>query len=138
MAKTNAQDWDLYLRDELGGLIHPEDGSEYTYAVFYVVAAADNGRQFGHKVHFHSAETFEENTEDGWYGGIANHLEATREKAQRFLERIQAAQKAGAWKGPLDNDYWEEIEPVYGSDAYIDAEPMLVAAERAREKGEMI
>ena len=123
MAKTH---WDLDLRDDLFGLRHPEDGSEFAASVFYVVATGPDGRRYAHERRFESAHVVI--TDD--YMGIASYRSEALAKAERFYERVLSAQRAGLWEGP-ENTHWHEIDPVYGSVAYVQAEPMLVARERA-------
>jgi hypothetical protein len=118
--------WELDLRDDLFGLRHPEDGSEFTASVFYVVATGPDGRRYAHERRFDSAHVVV--TDD--YMGIASYRSEALAKAERLYERILSAQRAGLWEGPT-NVHWHEIDPVYGSSAYVQAEPALVARERA-------
>lgn len=126
MSKTNTR-WELDLRDDLFALRHPEDGSEFTASVFYVVATAPDGRRYAHEHRFGSAHVVV--TDD--YMGIASYRQEALAKAERFFERVLAAQRAGLWTGP--NAHWHESDPVYGSEAYVRDEPMVVACERADE-----
>lgn len=122
MVKTR---WELDLRDDLFGLRHPEDGSEFTASVFYVVATSPDGRRYAHERRFESAHVVIEDD----YMGIASYRAEALAKAERFFERVLTAQRMGLWEGPI-NTHWHEIDPVYGSAAYVQAEPELVARER--------
>lgn len=124
MAKAQ---WDLDLRDDLFGLRHhPEDGSEFTASVFYVVATGPDGRRYAHEHRFESAHIVVEDD----YMGIASYRPKALAEAERLFEKVLAAQRMGFWTGPI-NAHWHEIDPVYGSAAYVQAEPMLAARERA-------
>lgn len=112
--------WTLELQDDLASVTHPEDGSEYTYSVFFVVATCEaTGERFAHDFRFHSAEAFALDDEDGeYFCGIANHLEETRATAEAFLAKVKDGQAAGRWTSPVGRDHWNETYPVYGSPAY--------------------
>lgn len=120
--------WELDLRDDLFGLRHPEDGSEFTASMFYVVATSPDGRRYAHGHRFESAHVVVEDD----YMGIASYRNEALAKAERFYERVLSAQQAGLWQGPT-NAHWHEIDPVYGSAAYVRVEPLLVARERAED-----
>lgn len=120
--------WELDLRDDLFSLRHPEDGSEFTASVFYVVATSSDGRRYAHAHRFPSAHV----VVDDDYMGISSYRAEAQAKAERFFERVLEAQRLGLWTGP--NAHWHEIDPVYGSWAYVRAEPALVARERAEER----
>lgn len=132
MTKIKNMNWELEVRDDLFGIQHPEDGSEYTASVFYITATAADGRRFAHDHRFHSAEAFSGYESDGeWYAGISSFREEALAKAEALLARMMAAQATGRWTSPVDREHWYEIDPVYGSEAYIGAEPELVAREKA-------
>lgn len=90
--------WELDLRDDLFGLIHPEDGSEFTASVFYVVATGPDGRRFAHERRFESAHVVVEDD----YTGIASYRSEALIKAERFFEKVLSAQRAGLWEGPTN------------------------------------
>jgi hypothetical protein len=126
--------WDLSIRDDLFALTHPEDGSEFTASVFYVIAEAPDGRRYAHEHRFYSAHVSCQVEPDGEYiGGIASYREKALAKAERFLAKVKAAQVAGRFVTPVDREHWYEIEPCYGSEAYCQQEVEIVADERARE-----
>lgn len=75
------------------------------------------------------------------YSILAEHVDGRRwvhywstqdkEAAERLLERCRARVAAGH---RFDPDLWTEIDPSYGSDAYIANEAEIVAAERQRDR----
>ncbi len=134
MPTNTKQIWTLGLQDDLFALTHPEDGSEYTASVFFVVATNEvTGERYAHDHRFYSAHTYAETDEDGYYCGIASHKELTVAQAEAFLAKVQAAQAAGRFTTPVDRNHWVETYPVYGSPAYIQSEPEQVAAEKAAD-----
>lgn len=87
-------------------------GALYGQAL-YVVAESPDGRRWAHDHRF-----------------IASRGNALSElaRAERLCERIAASYNGGA---PLDGAYWVEIDPAYGSDAYVS---QGVEAERAQQE----
>lgn len=83
---------------------HPEDGSPLEGLSFYLVATAPNGRRFVHDKRFNSPAR-------GW-------LARTKVAVETLFARVQAAQAAGEWAGPVGNAHWAEVDPAYGSEAY--------------------
>jgi hypothetical protein len=61
----------------------------------------------------------------------AAHVAATS-----LLFRIVQAQKAGTWRGPVENEHWNCIRPAYGSLAYEEGNWSAIdAEEEARTEG---
>jgi hypothetical protein len=85
---------------------------------FYVVAEAPTGRRWAHD---HSFVTTSMNGD----GGCANRSEALR-------ARIERAYAAGR---KLDQRHWREIDPCYGSEAYVEQDVERHRWEREREEG---
>ena len=86
---------------------------------FYVVIEDCDGRRWAHDHRFVTK-------------GL--HLDrATAERAERLRARIEASYNGGA---PLDGAHWVEIDPAYGSDAYVSqgVEAERAAAERRAER----
>jgi hypothetical protein len=123
MTKTNAAKiWELDLQDDLFALQHPEDGSEFTASVFYVVATNPvTGERYAHDHSFYSAHVVSGGDFDGDMGGIASYREEALAKAEAFLTKVKAAQAAGRFTSPVDRLHWNETYPVYGSRAYVAA-----------------
>jgi hypothetical protein len=137
-AKKNKTEFTLSIREDLFSLQHPEDGSDYTASVYYVVATDKRGRRFAHDYRFKGAETFAEYDAEGdYFCGVRDTRETAIAKARWLLARIQHAMNAGAFGSPVGRQYWNEIDPVYGSEAYLAYEPEIVAQERI-ERGEFI
>lgn len=119
--------WRLDIRDDLFALQHPEDGSEFTASTFYVIAVNDvTGRCFAHGFAFPSAKLV-----DGEEGlGIASFRDEALARAEKLLKRIVEAQERGEFTTPIGRRYWREIQPVYGSQAYVAQQPEIVAQEK--------
>ncbi len=119
--------WTLSLRDDLTALQHPEDGSEFTASVFYIVATNERGERFAHDYRFHSAETY-----DNEYGmGIRSFRDEAEAKAKKLLAKMEATLLAGTFVSPVGRAHWAEIDAEYGSIAYQELEPEMIARERA-------
>lgn len=127
--------WTLELRDDLFALRHPEDSSEYTASVFYVIATDyETGRRYAHDHLFKTAHVYEETDEDGYFSGIADTKWLDQPKAERFLAKVQAAQAAGKFTTPVGRPHWTEMDPVYGTARYEQLEPEIVAWEKSRDE----
>jgi hypothetical protein len=87
-------------------------GALYGQAL-YVVAEAHDGRRWAH---------------DHLFVASRRDALAVLARAERLCSRIQAAYDAGR---RLDQAHWREIDPAYGSDAYVAQD---VEAERARQE----
>lgn len=74
----------------------------------------------------------EEAGEDGPYVREVYFVEATNAAGERFVHFKQHDVKENAWSlvakiqkasafSPIGSPYWNEVQPVYGSDAYVEA-----------------
>jgi hypothetical protein len=89
------------------------DGQPFIAESFYVVIENLAGRRFAHRVRFRSAERhYCEETGEPYF---SNLREVASGKAERLAERVNAAIAAGK---ALNDAYWYEIDPAYGSDEY--------------------
>ena len=88
---------------------NPEDGSEVVRDFFLVVAENARGARVAH-----------------------DRLFADEAEAEAFADRVYEAVVGGGRK--LSAAHWSETDPCYGSEAYVEAEPEIVAHERAVEK----
>jgi hypothetical protein len=122
--------WELSIRDDLFALQHPEDGSEFTASKFYIIAENEQGQRFAH---YHVIESARAVSDDEGFSRISSYREESLAKIEALLAKMKTAQAAGIWTSPVDRPHWQEIEPVYGSWAYIAAQPEIVAAERRRD-----
>lgn len=113
--------WTLSIQDDLFGVQHPEDGSEFTASVFYIIATDERtGRRFAHDHSIKSAHAVSEYDADGeWFGGVASYRPEALAKAEALLAKMRAAQEAGTFVTPVGRAHWNEIYPVYGSPAYL-------------------
>ena len=80
-----------------------EDGERELWVAIYVVAEAADGRRWAHDGRFNA-----------YQGG--RDEDAAAAKCEALADRIGAAFAAGR---KLDADNWNEIDPCYGSAAYV-------------------
>ncbi len=80
-----------------------EDGYPQEHLAYFVVATFASGRRFAH---VHAFTTV---------GSSARVADA---KAMALSARVDVARLTGAWDGPVANDRWNEMYPVYGSEYY--------------------
>lgn len=91
-----------------------EEGQRYTAERYYVQAETASGRRFRHFTNFNTSVRVEERTEDGdYFVYFTDTREEARAKAKRLLNRILEV------NGDLDFEYWTEVDPRYGSMAYV-------------------
>ncbi len=116
---------------------HWEDNSAVLASSYYVVIEHEDGARLAH--HFRFIDRKIEYTEDGepCYPRLDSpELEA---KANALRDQIEAHLKAG---GKLDPELWNEVDPRYGSSAYmaLDAWGFFRERERqeARDRGEAV
>jgi len=112
---TNFKNLEVEISSDVYCAGKTEDGYPYTAEVFYVVAVFPNGRRIAHSSTFRSCEV--EQNEEGYNIFISIKDEAFS-KVERLCSRIQKCLVNG---GKLDMTYWDEINPVYGSDYYINS-----------------
>lgn len=85
---------------------------------FYVVVQMLGGRRFAHTTHFRSHINTGEFDDDG-FPIYDNFAEAAERAVERLRDRIwESVDENGVIT--LDDQYWEEITPMYGSLAYVD------------------
>jgi hypothetical protein len=103
---TLVAEWVFFVHEYVYSLgRHDEDGEERFAKGYTVVAEGKSGERFAHTHSFR--------------GTNVNHEHEMEAAAGRLMARVQAAQKAGSWKGPVDNENWVPMEPCYGSEAYV-------------------
>ena len=103
-----------YVASDLYNAGYACDGRPFIADSFYVVVENEAGRRFRHAVTFNGTQqVFCEETGDVCFPDLREEASA---KAERLVERVNAALQAG--KG-VNSKFWEEVEPAYGSDAYI-------------------
>lgn len=119
------KDLTFSVRSDLAGFGCTEDGQPYTAEVFYVQAENAEGYRWNHYMSFPAC--IRHTDEDGW-----NHFENVKADAiarvEKLLNRILTKLADGAVA--VDNGYWYEAQPAYGSDAYINEEYYIVERER--------
>lgn len=104
------------------------DGHPFIAECFYVLIEDAAGRRFRHNAIFNGTERVVcEETGDSCFPDLRQEASA---KADRLAARVNAALAAG---NKLDAAFWDEVDPAYGSDAYVDqgTELKRVFAEKA-------
>jgi hypothetical protein len=91
-----------------------EDGTPFIAEIYFVEIENAAGRRFRHDGTFSGVEVLVDEYEGGNY--FVDRREEAIAKAERLAARINAALKAG---DGIDLTFWEEVDPAYGSDAYI-------------------
>ena len=99
---------------ELADFTNPR--GEIRREAYSVIAEAKNGRRWGHDHTFVSRH----NGDD------------CGERAEALRARIERAYAAGL---KLDQNHWREIDPCYGSEAYVEQDVDAHRAAREREEG---
>jgi hypothetical protein len=91
-----------------------EDGTPFIAEVYFVEIENAAGRRFRHDATFSGVEVLVDEYEGGNY--FVDRREEAAAKAECLTARVNAALKTG--RG-VDMDLWQEVDPAYGSDAYI-------------------
>lgn len=99
--------------------IRGEEGPEVAER-FFVSFATSKGRRFYHEVSFASVELAHDDEEGSFYRRVWD----AEARAEALAARVQAHLDAG---GKLDANRWEEVAPVYGSEAYEAFEAQVIA-----------
>ena len=103
-----------YVSSDLYNAGRTEDGHAFIAEVFYVVMEDASGRRFRHEASFAGTQCVVDKEEG--YAHFPDLRQEATAKAERLVVRVNASLKAG--KG-VDMDLWAEVDPAYGSDAYI-------------------
>lgn len=103
------QQTDVGVVSDLYQAGYSDDGHPYIAECYHVEVTLPDGRRFRHFSSFPGcvAEYSEEG--DRCFGDIR---EQQRARAERLVARVLAA-------GVIDDDIWHEVDPAYGSNAYI-------------------
>ena len=104
------------------------DGHPFIAEQFYVFIEKAAGKRFRHQAIFNGTQqVICEETGDACFPDLRAEASA---KADRLAGRINAALEAGKFISPT---FWDEIDPAYGSDAYVDqgTEAKRLFAEKA-------
>lgn len=81
-----------------------EDGEAYIGEAYFIRAEDEDGSRFAHVATFHGAVRSEY--------GFNDVRDEAKKKAEKLLVRIEAG------KADFSGDFWVEVEPRYGSEAY--------------------
>ena len=104
------------------------DGHPFIAEQYYVVIENVAGRRFRHTATFNGTqEVVCPESGDSYFPDLRQEASA---KAVRLSIRVEAALKAGKSLSPT---FWDEIDPAYGSDEYVDqgTEAKRLFAEKA-------
>jgi hypothetical protein len=104
------------------------DGRPFIAEQFYVLIENAAGKRFRHQAIFNGTEqVICEETGDAFFPDLRAEASA---KAERLAARVNAALEAGKFISPT---FWDEIDPAYGSDEYVDqgTEAKRLFAEKA-------
>ena len=84
-----------------------EDGDTYIAECYFVAIQYADGSRYQHQVTFPGAEY----SEDEFGFGFIDIRDAAKAKAERLAQSVRQADG-------INFQYWEEVDPAYGSDAY--------------------
>jgi hypothetical protein len=104
------------------------DGQPFIAEQFYVIIENEAGRRFRHQAIFNGTqEVVCPETGESYFPDLR---EQAISKAHKLAIRVNATLKAGKFLSPT---FWDEIDPAYGSDAYVDqgTEAKRLFAEKA-------
>jgi hypothetical protein len=104
------------------------DGRPFIAEQFYVLIENAAGKRFRHQAIFNGTQqVICEETGDAFFPDLRAEASA---KAERLAARVNAALEAGKFISPT---FWDEIDPAYGSDEYVDqgTEAKRLFAEKA-------
>ena len=91
------------------------DGRPFIAEQFYVLIENAAGKRFRHQAIFNGTQqVICEETGDAFFPDLRAEASA---KAERLAARVNAALEAGKFISPT---FWDEIDPAYGSDEYVD------------------
>ena len=115
--------YDISVASDLYNAGNGDDGYPFIAELYYVVLQYEDGRTFRHNAVFLGDELGVDE-EDGMTYHCDVRVEAEA-KAERLAERVRQA-------GKVDFQHWEEVDPAYGSEAYVaqNTEAKRVFAER--------
>ncbi len=110
--------------------VQGDDGPE-VFERFFVSFETSKGRRFQHEASFPACELADDVEEGVTY---YRRVWDAADKAEALADRVRAHVAAG---GKLDADRWLEVQPVYGSDAYIafEADEIAPALAHVRRGG---
>jgi hypothetical protein len=104
------------------------DGHPFIAEQYYVIIENAAGRRFRHTAIFNGTqEVVCPESGDSYFSDLRQEASA---KAERLVARVNAVLQSGQFLSPT---FWEEIDPVYGSDeyAYQGTEAKRLFAEKA-------
>ena len=103
-----------YVASDLYNAGYACDGRPFIADSFYVVVENEAGRRFRHAVTFNGTQqVFCEETGDVCFPDFREEASA---KAERLAARVNSALASGKALAPT---FWDEVDPVYGSDEYV-------------------
>ena len=107
--------YEAYVASDLYEAGRACDGHPFIAEKYYVLIENAAGRRFRHEKSFAGAEVVE--CEETGETNFADIRETAKTIAEDLAAKVNAALSAGK---PLTVSCWFEVDPAYGSDAYID------------------
>ena len=117
-----------YAASDLYNAGYSCDGHPFIAEQYYVIIENEAGRRFRHTAIFNGTEkVICPESGDSYFSDLRKEASA---KAERLVVRVNAALQAGKFLSPT---FWEEIDPAYGSNEYVDqgTEAKRLFAEKA-------
>lgn len=112
MTTTTQPTYYAYMASDMVNFGQTCDGRPFIAETYFVVAENANGRRYRHAARFPGAERYLVDGEPRF----ADLREPAIYAATLLAERVNAALTAGQ---KLDRQYWDEVDPAYGSAEYV-------------------
>ena len=106
--KIDISKWTIEITSDLFNAGMSEDGEYYTAEMYFITATRKDGKCLAHNQRYHSARAVDNG--DGCMFFVDNRKEILP-IVEALCSRIKAS-------GVIDDTYWTEIEPSYGSEYY--------------------
>ena len=121
------------LVDHYGRAGHNEFGEDVVYTVMNITLTESDGYRWVLTTWGASEKVQKRDPEEGLFWGYNSNFEAEVAKGKRLVERIQTVVDARGLAGLHLTEYWLEIDPAYGSRAYVEGGYEEMNAMRERE-----
>jgi hypothetical protein len=87
-----------------------DDGHPFIAEVFFVSITFANGERFRHYASFRGCAVHRDEEGESYF---EDTREAARAAAQQLVDRVLASDR-------INELHWDEVDPAYGSDAYVE------------------
>ena len=117
--------YDTDVASDLYQAGYGDDGHPFIAEAYFVEIQYEDGRRFRHERTFLGARRIIDD-EDGvvYFQDVRDQSQA---QAEQLAERVR--------RGGINFQYWEEMDPAYGSEAYINQHTELKRAHAERMEG---